>query len=173
MQNTNFSFSLSQIEAEYFAPIEPIFGEDVAKKFSTEGAFEIDEAAKCLALGRATAAVFHLMRILEVGIRSICRCLQIPDPTKPAERNWAIILRDIDAGIKARWPKGADRMTGDGALFASLYASLEAVRNPWRNATMHVENKYTYDEAEHIFVAVKGFMRKLASRMDEQGQPLA
>jgi hypothetical protein len=64
-------------------------------------------------------------------------------------------------------------MTGDGALFASLFALLEAVRNPWRNATMHVENKYTYDEAEHILVAVKGFMRKLASRMDEQGQPLA
>ena len=27
---------------------------------------------------------------------------------------------------------------------------------------MHVENKYTDDEAEHIFVAVKGFIDKLA-----------
>jgi hypothetical protein len=38
---------------------------------------------------------------------------------------------------------------------------------------MHVENKYTTDEAEHIFVAVRGFMKKIASRMDENGQPVA
>jgi hypothetical protein len=38
---------------------------------------------------------------------------------------------------------------------------------------MHVEKKYTKDEAEHIFVAVKGFMKKLASRCDEDGLPLA
>jgi hypothetical protein len=64
-------------------------------------------------------------------------------------------------------------MSGDGALFEELYASLDAVRNPWRNAPMHVERKYTDDEAEHIFVAVKGFMMKLASRCDEDGKPFA
>ena len=64
-------------------------------------------------------------------------------------------------------------MSGDGALFEDLRASLEAVRNPWRNATMHIEKKYTDDEAEHIFVAVKGFMKKLASRCDEMGEPKA
>jgi hypothetical protein len=57
--------------------------------------------------------------------------------------------------------------------FQSLFASLDAVKNPWRNATMHVENKYVPEEAEHIFAAVKGFMKELASRMDESGQPLA
>jgi hypothetical protein len=41
------------------------------------------------------------------------------------------------------------------------------------NPTMHVESKYTDEEAEHIFIAVRGFMKKLASRMDESGQPLA
>jgi hypothetical protein len=58
-------------------------------------------------------------------------------------------------------------------VFEALYASLDAVKNPWRNATMHVENKYTDDEAEHIFVAVKGVMMKLASRCDENGDPKA
>jgi hypothetical protein len=38
---------------------------------------------------------------------------------------------------------------------------------------MHIEKKYTDDEAEHIFVAVKGFMKKLASRCDEMGEPKA
>jgi hypothetical protein len=64
-------------------------------------------------------------------------------------------------------------MGGDGALFEELHASLDAVKNPWRNATMHVERKYTDDEAEHVFAAVRGFMMKLASRCDENGDPKA
>jgi len=38
---------------------------------------------------------------------------------------------------------------------------------------MHVETKYTPEEALHIFDAVKAFMKKVASRMDENGMPLA
>lgn len=137
------------------------------------GAFELDEAAKCRALGRPTAAVFHLMRLMEIGVRATARCLGIPDPLKPAERNWGRILGGIKAGIDAKWPTGSDRISGDGALFEALHASLDAVKNPWRNATMHVENKYTDSEAEMIFLAVKGFMTRLADRCDENGLPLA
>jgi hypothetical protein len=61
----------------------------------------------------------------------------------------------------------------DPDFFGEIHVSLDAVKNVWRNATMHVENKYTPEEADHIFSAVRGFMRKLASRCDEQGLPLA
>ena len=145
-------FVLEESKAALFDPAEPLFGSEVASRFATEAAFEIDEAAKCLALGRPTASVFHMMRTMEVAIRAIARCLQISDPIRPAERNWA--FQSVD--VKGRGKLG-----------------LEAVRNPWRNATMHIEKKYTDDEAEHIFVAVKGFMKKLASRCDEMGEPKA
>jgi hypothetical protein len=161
-------------EVAYFAPKKPLFGQTYAEKFQTDGAFELDEAAKCLALSRPTASVFHLMRILELGIGAMSKCLEIRDPVKPAERNWAIILKKIkEDGIEKKWPTAADRMTGDGLLFESLHASLDAVKNPWRNEAMHVVGKYTEDEAKHIFVAVEGFMRKLSSRMDEKGEPKA
>jgi hypothetical protein len=164
---------LSPIECQRYAPSKPLFGADFAAKFPTNGAFELDEAAKCMALGRPTAAVFHLMRIMELGIRALADCLGLPDPTKPADRNWGVILKAIWNGIEKKWPKSADRMAGDGRLFEDLYVSLDAVKNPWRNSTMHVENKYTDDEAEHIFTAVMGFMKKIASRMDENGKPMA
>jgi hypothetical protein len=161
-------------ESRLFSPKEPLFGADFAAKFKTGGEFELDEAAKCRALGRPTAAVFHLMRILEIGISALSSCLGIPDPVKPAERNWAIILKRIkEDGIEKKWPTAATRMSGDGLLFESLYASLDAVKNPWRNETMHVSSKYTDDEAKHIFVAVEGFMKRLGSRMDENGNPKA
>jgi hypothetical protein len=36
---------------------------------------------------------------------------------------------------------------------------------------MHVEMKYTGEEAEHIFIAVRAFLKTLASRLDENGKP--
>ena len=169
MSSTNL-LALNSEDQNYFSPRSPLFGDLIPEKFPTNGEFELDEAAKCLALGRPTAAVFHLMRLMEVGIRALARCLQIPDPLKPAERNWGHIIGEIKKRIDARWPTAATRAHGDGALFEQLHASLDAVRNPWRNATMHVESKYTDDQAKHILIAVKGFMEKLASRTDENGE---
>ena len=166
------AFVIEHEKQKYYDPAQPLFGNDVASKFLSV-IFELDEGAKCLALGRPTACVFHLMRIMEIGVRAMARCLNVPDPTKPAERNWGHILNEIGRGILVKWPATANRIAGDGALFGELHASLDAVKNPWRNATMHVERKYTDDEAEHIFVAVKGFMMKLAFRCDENGDPKA
>ncbi len=84
-----------------------------------------------------------------------------------------MILKNIKDAIDSKWLSPSDRMTADAVLFAGLHASLDAVKNPWRNATMHVESKYTNDEAEHIVAAVKGFLMKLASRCDENGNPKA
>jgi hypothetical protein len=165
--------SLNSEGKEWFAPKAPLFGAEFESKFNTDGVFELDEAAKSLAVGRSTAAVFHLMRIMEIGIRAVARCLQIPDPMRPIERNWGCILEQIKKGIERRWPTVADRMHGDGATLEALYASLDAVKNPFRNSTMHVDKKYTGDEAKNIFATVKGFMDRVASRMDEDGQPLA
>jgi hypothetical protein len=165
--------ALSEDDQRLFVPKKPLFGSKFESQFPTDGAFELDEAAKCLALGRPTASVFHLMRVMEVGIRATARCLNIHDPLKPADRSWGPILKTIRDGIDAKWPTVAIRSAGDGQLFDSLYASLDAVKNPWRNTTMHVEGKKTETEAEHIFAAVKAFMMKLADRCDENGDPKA
>jgi hypothetical protein len=159
--------------AKYFEPESPLFGNDFAQKFNTSGAYELDEAGKCLAVDRGTACVFHLMRMMEIGISALAKSLQIPDPLKPVEKNWGYILERIWVGIEKKWPNGGARMNGDGALFDALYASLDAVKNPWRNGTMHVERKYTVEEARHVFDAVRGFMNRLAERMDENGLPIA
>ena len=159
---------------KYYAPKEPPFGADIATAFAS-AAFEIDEAGKCFALNRHTAAVFHLMRVLEIGITAARKSLQIPDPIKPAERNWAVILRkfkeEFDRRNTQKPPQWAKPENAD--FFAEIHASLDAVKNVWRNATMHVEKTYTEEEAEHVMSAVRGFMKKLASHIDENGLPHA
>ncbi len=46
----------------YFVNAEP-FGADFVQAFPS-AAFDVEEAAKCLACARPTAAVFHLMRVM-------------------------------------------------------------------------------------------------------------
>lgn len=163
---------LERAEERYFDPEESLFGDYTEFQFPT-AAYEIDEASKCMALGRYTATVFHLMRLLEIVIGAVGRCLDIPDPVKEADRNWGKLLQRMKDDFEQRakdgnagWPDIADK-----ALFSEIYVSLDAVRVAWRNSTMHVENKYTFEEAEHIFGAVRGLVRKVSGRLDEDGFP--
>lgn len=57
-------YVLEENKAGYFQPDDPLFGAVFERAFPS-AIFELEEAAKCLALDRPTAAVFHLMRIME------------------------------------------------------------------------------------------------------------
>jgi hypothetical protein len=83
------------------------------------------------------------------------------------------MLNAIKVELDKRWPLSSNKLSGDGRFFEEAYAALAAMQNPYRNATMHLDHKYTEDEAKHIFEIVKGFMRKLAERCDENGNPKA
>jgi hypothetical protein len=172
---TRMFLSLSGPEADLYNDGVSFFGHDVETNF-VSSIFELDEATKCLALGRATAGVFHLMRVMETCIRAIARCLGVPDPIRAGDRNWGNVLREIKADLDAHGGQNPTKIwnrTGDKEFFESAYTSIDAVRVAWRNTTMHVENKYTPEEAAHVFGAVKGFTMKLASRCDENGDPQA
>ena len=103
------------------------------------------------------------MRMLEVGLRKMANFLDISDPTKAAERNWGAILKSIKNKIDEKYPASVRLPNSDGAKFEKLYASLDAVKNPWRNGTMHVESFYTDSEGIHILRCVNHFMHVLAS----------
>jgi hypothetical protein len=166
-------FHLENAYFAYYESSEKLFGEVVAKQFPS-AIYELDEASKCIAFARSTAAVFHLMRIMEIGLRSVAECLNIPSPFNPGGQNWGGILGQIKLEIDRRgkagktWSNLSDRHT-----FVDLHASLDSVRNAWRNTTMHVEKKYTQEEAVQIFQAVRAFMMKCSVRFDEAGNPKA
>lgn len=163
-------------KARLFEPDEPLFGATVHSQFKKKARREIEEAGKCLALGCDTACVFHLMRTVEVAIEAIRLCLQLQAPTKGQHKAWGAVLDRFREELEGResltWPRQWSSMA-DKKTFSQIYASLLAIKDAWRDSTMHVESDYTEKEAAHIFALVKGFMEKLASRLDEDGQPVA
>jgi hypothetical protein len=138
---------------------------DVASRFPSI-TFEFEEAAKCLSLDRGTASVFHSMRMLEVALRAIYQCLGLP-PLADKDRSWGMLLGRIEKEFERRgiWP--------EKAFFVELHERLNAMRYAQRNTTMHVENVYTVEEARLIFDNTKALIVRIASRMDQDGRPLA
>lgn len=162
-------FTLNSHESIYLQAADDLIEIDGFSTTFPTAAFEVEEAAKCIAFGRFTASVFHSMRMLEISIKALAKRLSIEDPTKPAEKNWAVILKAIRNRIDELWPSN-NRMPGsEGVAFEAMYSHLDAVRNPWRNATMHVETIYAPHEALHILRCSAYFLRLLSALSDEQG----
>jgi hypothetical protein len=109
------------------------------------------------------------MRVLECGIKAFCKLLKIPDATKPADKNWGVILKAIKERIDELYPNRTRLQGSQGAKLEALYATLDAIKNPWRNATMHVENIYAPHEALHIARCTGVFMLELLKHCDEEG----
>ncbi len=109
------------------------------------------------------------MRALEVPIRALATFLGIPDPTRPIEKNWAIVLSAIKVAMDTKYTAKARMPGSDGAKVEALYATLDAIKNPWRNATMHTENTYLPHEADHIMMCVNHFIMNMAQLCDENG----
>ncbi|MEA2758581.1 MAG: hypothetical protein QOH65_1194 [Methylobacteriaceae bacterium] len=141
---------LSDTEAAYIEPKEPLFGTDVDNHFSAL-AEDIAEAGKCIALARYTAAVFHLMRTMEGAVQMLSQNLGIANPS----REWGKLLSDIRPKIEAM-EKGELRNA-----WSENFTLLYHVKQAWRNDTMHPKQTYTGDQATELFAAVRSFMRDL------------
>lgn len=132
--------------------------------FEAKGQFvdaqpDIAEAGKCLAFGRSTAAVFHLMRVTEVGLKALAKPLGIPYAP-----SWENYLRQINERVQLKQKKKGIQWKRDESLFKEIAGDLLSVKTAWRNTTMHIERQYTGEEAQEIFAAVRTFMQRLATR---------
>ena len=135
----------------------PHFGEPVEEAFPTI-AYDVGEAAKCRALGRWTACVMHVMRVLEIGLGALARHYGV-EPNA----NWNTVLNAIET--KAR--EIGKRTHGEEAeqWAAEAGTHLRFVKNAWRNHAMHPLEKYDEERAVAIFDNARSFMQHLAGKL--------
>lgn len=141
-------FGLSPGAAGYYREPQEIFGDKVCEKFWSE---DLEEASKCLAFGRATASVFHLMRAMEVAVQNLGSNAGVPDVNK----EWGKILSDLQSKISAM-EKGPVRNQ-----WSECHVNLYHVKQAWRNETMHPKSTYTTDQAKEVLQTVKVFLNQL------------
>ena len=93
-------------------------------------------------LGRNTACVFHLMRVMEAAVQGFGTKLGVP---LVYDLEWQTILDRLNPPIKPM-NKGDPLRP----VYSAIHANLYHVKIAWRNETMHP--KATYDEGEALNV---------------------
>ena len=149
-------------KAHFYGREQP-FGVEVTLSFpSTE--YEIREAGDCYALGRNTACVFHLMRVLEKGLRAMAKRLRVPCEVE----NWFHMIGEIGKAVRrieqeTRSPEKIRKLKfyGDCATEFSFF------QHAWRDHVMHAQAEYGEKEAFDIMCHVEAFMRKLSVELSE------
>jgi hypothetical protein len=145
-------------KATYYDKVDA-FGIEVEKKFP-DASYDIRQAGNAYATGCNTGCVFHLMRAVEFGVRTLGTGLGIQNIEKP----WGPLLAEMRNEIAARRANGT--MTRDEHdTYSGAIVLLENVKDAWRNPTMHPAAKYDEAEALTVYEAVKQFMANLTAKI--------
>ena len=142
------------------------FGEAVFNNLSSAGTDAVS-AGRCLALGQPTASVFHLMRVMEVGLRALSKSLGIPYAP-----SWEAHLRQIKAKLEVTHAKKPKAWKKREVFYKEVMGDLEAIKLAWRNPTMHIVREFDQEQAENIYRSVRALMMKLAEQLKEPKRPV-
>jgi hypothetical protein len=147
----------------YEANFEP-FGKAVTISFPSTS-FDAGEANRCFALNRSTACVFHLMRVLEIGLRVFADRFGVPSD----HTNWHNIIEGVEKAVRNMGsdPSRPSDWRHQQEFFSQAANHFMFVKDAWRNYTAHARGKYTDEEAETLIINVRAFMQKLATRLHE------
>jgi hypothetical protein len=135
-----------------------------------------------------TAAVFHLMRVVEIALRATARKLKVkylvgrsgsrcpinspscpqskpvkvPKKTRIEYAQWQQIIDELNKRIKH-----LPSHTKDAAAMKDAMLSFSGFKDVWRNHVAHSRETYDADKARKAYGQVENFMQELAKVVSE------
>lgn len=122
--------------------------------------FDLEEAAKCFALARFTASVFHYMRSMELVAREAARHL-VGGERDVNQTALANIPDLIDAAARRIKECGKESTTRSN-YWHSVASHLRSATKGWRNQVAHPGQVYTEEQANEIRTATIALIREVA-----------
>jgi hypothetical protein len=123
-------------------------------------------ATCCYLYDENTACVFHLMRVLEAGLRVLAKAVGLTFD----KQNWHNIIEEIESAIERErntLPKGPER---DQRLTFLSAAAKEFFyfKDGWRNHVSHNRSSYDEHQALGAMEHVRAFMNHLSTKLSER-----
>lgn len=141
----------------------PLLGwQSVLDKFPTASA-DVEEASKCIALNRHTAAVFHLMRVAELGLTSIAKRVGLQN----ARQGWDEAIGYIEGQLRKNYNDMDALFKGDVEFLSGIAAHMRNVNLAWRRRVAHIERSYSEEEAVRIYSTTRDLMQHVATKLGE------
>lgn len=145
--------SINTAHAAKFAPLEPPFGQAVDQRFPA-ASDDIEESGKCLALGRYTASVFHIMRAAEAAAAVVSTALGGAIEKDGEPLTFGGLFNEVSNKIDAM-PRGPEK-----DAWLRLKGFMSALNRGTRTKVAHPGTFYTEEKAEALFGAAKSFMEE-------------
>jgi hypothetical protein len=136
---------------------------------------DISEAAKCFALGRNNAVVFHLMMAAEFGLRALANDRQVVttnprgNPIPLEFSQWGQILGELQKKVDdiKNWPASASRAEAQ-QFYSDAMLSARSFNDGYRTHIAHGRSKlYQDDETNALVGHVRRFLGKLSEKISE------
>jgi hypothetical protein len=152
---------------------ERLFGSDVEKAFPSIR-IDLMEAGNCAAFDLHTAAVFHLMRVVERGLRALAKSLGI-DKINEKELEYVglnplivEVEKTIETVVKPiALSKNSEQKDDDLRYYRGLLVELRHFKDVDRDPVSHTRKTYDPETAPVVFRNVESFMKRLAERVSE------
>jgi hypothetical protein len=149
---------------QYFEE-EFLFGQQVYEEVHKSCA-DLKDAGNCIAADLHTAAVFHLMRIVEIGLRELANDLGVKVKKTPLDyAGWESVVKAIDDKLAAKLPKArGPKKTAALKFKQDLLADFKSFEVT-RNEIMHCRWRCNEPEAMGVYMRVRDFMQRLAGTL--------
>lgn len=155
------------------------FSDRVFSKFSN-ALPDLVAAGNCLAVEEGTAAVFHLMRGVEYGLRALCAHMGLRKAkqrkksgvtkyTPVSYVDWETMLNQLHPLIDKRIDKikrGPIKQR-EQEFYIPILQDIKGFKDAFRNHVMHSRRTYSPARAEEITEHVRRFMDKLSERISQ------
>jgi hypothetical protein len=121
---------------------------------------EIEAAGRCYAYGESTACIFHLMRVIDYGLRLVAASLGIAYDA----RSWDGIGKAIEKKMREKYGDKTDDWKASEPFYAEILTDIQAISRGHRNEALHeLEKKYDEREAQYLLTVATGFIQHVLS----------
>ncbi len=152
--------------AEFYES-DKLVSEKVQKAFpkSTD---EIRMAGNTYAASLDTAVVFHCMRAVEIGLRTLAQDLNITFSNPVELMQWQDVANAVSSAIKkiANTPKTQKR-DDDLRFYSQAASQFQYFKDGWRIHVAHARETYTEPQAKDVIEHVCAFFETLSDQLEE------
>jgi hypothetical protein len=120
---------------------------------------EFQRAEYCYAFDECTAAIFHLMRVIDSGLRLVYESL---GETYDA-RNWNGIAKKIESEMSKKYQDKTEEWRKKDTFYSEVLTDIRSIGRAHRNPALHdIDRKYSDADAKYLIEVTKAFMSHLA-----------
>jgi nucleoside diphosphate kinase len=137
---------------------------------------DVQCALRCFGFDQYTAAVFHMMRVAEVGLRAVAkeRKFKLPKDKPIDAAQWGELTTRLNTAIEkiSNWKAKDDKKQPALSFYTAVRADTVFFKDRYRNLVSHSTAHFSVEDANSVIRRVREFMGVVSSRLDETAKPI-